>query len=176
MRPTLGPFELVEKLASGGMGEVWRGEHRAQGLPVAIKIITTHRARDPEYVEAFEREVESVASLMHPGIVTVFDYGEISATQSEQTEGRFVEGSPYLVMEYVDGRPLDKIEGRLDWPLMRLILLQILDGLAHSHARELVHRDLKPGNVLVCDDPDAALADQIDRLWPRPRSVPGRAA
>jgi serine/threonine protein kinase len=152
----LGPFDLVEKLASGGMGEVWRGVHRAQQLPVAVKIITAHRARDADYVEAFEREVESVASLMHPGIVTVFDYGEISAEQAAESDARFVEGSPYLVMEFVDGRPLDQIEGKLDWPLMRLILLQILDGLAHSHARELVHRDLKPGNVLVSDDPESA--------------------
>ena len=144
----LGPFDLESPLGKGGMGEVWLGIHRKRRVPVAVKVLMSERTRRPEYRFAFRQEVRSVAALDHPGVVRVYDYGEISKAAQEASDGRLLEGSPYLVMEWADQGTLSPLAGKLSWPAVQEILFQLLGALAHSHARGMIHRDIKPSNVL----------------------------
>ncbi|MCA9541339.1 MAG: serine/threonine-protein kinase PknK, partial [Myxococcales bacterium] len=132
------------------MGEVWRGRHRAQQVPVAVKVVTAPLGREEAYRAQFVREVEAMARLDHPAIVRLYEHGEIDARLSEASNGRLPEGAPYLVMEWLDGGSLRGRPG-LDWPTLRATLLALLDALAHAHAHGMVHRDLKPDNVLLGD-------------------------
>lgn len=145
----VGPFDLHEQIGKGGMGEVWQGIHREQGVPVAVKVITADAARQPRYLEAFRNEVTAVARLDHPGIVWVFDYGTISTGAERESKGSLVAGSPYLTMELASGGTLHGVMKDLDWPAAKRVLLELLDALSHAHARGVIHRDLKPGNVLL---------------------------
>ncbi len=131
------------------MGEVWKGVHVAQNVPVAIKIIKGEAMRRADHVEAFGNEVRAVAGLDHPGIVVVLDYGEITAEAEQASDGRLVEGSPYLIMEYAERGCLAEYMPYVGWPEVRELLIGILDALAHAHARGVIHRDLKPENILV---------------------------
>ena len=141
------------------MGEVYGGRHTEQGVPVAVKVMTGAKARDEGFVATFRNEVRAVASLHHPGIVLVFDYGEVGQDAEEGTDGKLVAGSPYLAMELASEGSLEELidpKGPpLGWERIRHILVSVLDALAHAHARGIVHRDLKPANVLVCGDVDA---------------------
>src|SRR5688572_8103741 len=113
----LGPFVLGNPLGRGGMGEVWSGLHRDQGVPVAVKVLTREGTREPSFRSAFRNEVRAVAGLDHPGIVTVFDYGEVSAETEARSHGRLPAGSPYLAMEMAGGGSLASYCGRLPWKL-----------------------------------------------------------
>lgn len=152
----VGPFELGELLGVGGMGEVWRATHRVQKVEVAVKVITAMRARDQRFREAFQNEVRAVAGLDHPGIVHVFDYGEVDGPAAAASLDRLVAGSPYLAMEMAEGGSLRTRPMPRTWGQLRELLLWLLDVLAHAHARGVIHRDIKPGNVLVFgpDNPD----------------------
>ena len=145
----LDAYDLVAPLGRGAMGEVWRGVHRGQGASVAIKVLTGPLARKPQYLTAFREEVRAVAMLDHPHIVAVYDYGHVTAASSAASGGRYPEGSPYLVMEIVDGGSMGSMCGRTGWVELYQMLIALLDALGHAHARGLVHRDLKPHNVLV---------------------------
>jgi len=155
----LGPFDLDKPIGRGGMGEVWRGVHRGEGLPVAIKVLTGTRARDPSFAASFRNEVRAVAALHHPGIVMVFDHGRVEQEESEASDGELAAGSPYLAMELATGGSLHEVTApelpALSWPELRTLLLTILDALAHAHARGIVHRDLKPANILLCNVEDS---------------------
>ncbi|MEO1272299.1 MAG: serine/threonine-protein kinase, partial [Myxococcota bacterium] len=150
----LGPFDLQSPIGKGGMGEVWRGFHRVQQVPVAIKVMTGARARHRRYREAFLNEVRAVATLNHPGVVMIFDYGTVTSEAEERSSRRLVARSPYLVMELASRGSLDQIRGIIPWSDLKRFLISLLDALAHAHARGVIHRDLKPGNVLVCADSD----------------------
>ena len=150
----LGAFELHNVIRKGGMGEVWRGVHKGQGVAVAIKVMTGRRARHPKYIEAFRNEVESVARLDHPGVVMIFDHGAITPEAANLTGNRLVAGSPYLVMELATQGALDRVRRRPSWGELKQLCLSLLDALAHAHARGVVHRDLKPGNILVAGPQD----------------------
>lgn len=144
----IGPFVLSECIGRGGMGEVWAGEHLRQGVEVAVKVITAQQARDPELRAGFRSEVRAAARMDHPGIVAVYEYGTIASETTERSQGALVEGSPFLVMELLTGGSLEAQPPPEGWRSLRVTLLELLDALAHAHARGLVHRDLKPKNVL----------------------------
>ena len=146
-RPLIGDFELLERLGRGGMGEVWSARHQRDGWDAALKVITDERARQEQYHAAFRGEVRAVAGLDHTGIVDVYDFGRIPADDAITRAG-LVPGSPYLAMERLE--PIDVVAEATSsgWSGVRRLLLELLDALAHAHARGVVHRDLKPDNVL----------------------------
>lgn len=161
MNLSLGAFELTQLLGRGGMGEVWRGLHRRQGVEVALKLITSDRTTEDRYHAAFRAEVQAMATLHHPGIAMVLDYGRVDPAAAEKSRGRFEVDAPYLAMELADGS-LDQFTQKIgDWEDVLDILTQVLDALAHAHASGLIHRDIKPQNILVTggDAPAYKLAD-----------------
>ncbi len=145
----LGPFALHRPIGQGGMGDVWLGEHVGQSLPVAVKLVRPARLRDPSIRTALLNEVRAVAGLDHPGVVMVFDYGQVDADAARRSDGSIEEGCPYLVMELLSGGSLADRPPPGSWPALRDTLLDLLDALAYAHARGVVHRDLKPNNVLM---------------------------
>jgi serine/threonine protein kinase len=155
----LGSFALERPFARGGMAEVWRGVHVGEQMPVAVKVLTGPRARDEAFVRALKNEIHAVARLDHPGIILLYDRGEVSAEAAAQSNGRLLPGSPWFAMEMCSHGALSPRRFPLPWPTTRLLLLSLLDALAHAHARGVVHRDLKPGNILLCapDDPRPGL-------------------
>lgn len=150
----LGPYVLERRLGRGGMGEVWLGHDPATRTRAAVKVISGRQGADTEgAARGLERELRTVAGLCHPGIVDVLDFGRVGRAAAVMTTGTLPEGSPYVAMELVEGDTLSAVRGRMDWPRIRSVLLQILDALAHAHARDVVHLDLKPANVLMARTP-----------------------
>ncbi len=146
-----GRYALIERIATGGMGEVWRGTDQILGRPVAIKMLSAVHADDNQFRERFRAEARYAASLSHPGIARVFDYGENSPL-----------GGPYLVMELVDGQPLSEIlerYHRLDPYVVLDIVSQAARALATAHQADIVHRDIKPGNLLIMADGTTKITD-----------------
>ncbi len=131
------------------MGEVWRAVHKTQNVAGAVKFMTPKHARNPKIQSSFRGEVRAMARLDHPGIITIFDCGQVDDEVVQASNGYVIEGSSYLAMELASHTLLDLDKTRLDWQHTRKILLSILDALAHSHARGVIHRDLKPANVLL---------------------------
>jgi serine/threonine-protein kinase len=144
-------YELIERIASGGMGEVWRGVDQILGRPVAIKLLSAPHAGDEQFRARFRAEARYAASLSHPGIARVYDYGESSPL-----------GGPYLVMELVNGEPLSAIlerVGRLPPDTTLDIVSQAARALDVAHQAGIVHRDIKPGNLLIMPDGTTKITD-----------------
>ena len=136
-----GRYRLTDRIAAGGMGEVWRGQDDLLNRAVAIKLLPTGRAGDEAFLARFRAEARYAASLSHPGIARVYDYGESSEF-----------GGAYLVMELVNGDPLSAIlarAGRLSPDATLDIISQAARALDAAHQAGIVHRDIKPGNLLV---------------------------
>ena len=143
-------YERGERIATGGMGVVWRARDTVLGREVAVKVLKQEYADDPTFRARFADEARHAAGLHHPGIASIFDYG------AEEGE------SPYLVMELVDGRPLSDLlaSGRpLDPEQARLLTLQVAEALAVAHQAGVVHRDVKPANLLVTPDGRVKITD-----------------
>jgi len=160
-REGLGPFELEEPIGEGGMGFVFRARHSRTGMPAAIKVIRGTIREDQ--VEHFHREVEAHAGLVHPGIVTLFEYGRVDAEAVDASGGNISEGSPFVAMEFSERGTIGDHLPFTGWRLVRKVLVQILDALAYAHARGVIHRDLKPENFLVFgDDQSGASSSPAD--------------
>ena len=139
----LGRVHIESLLARGGMAEVYLGTHTTLQRKVAVKILRNQYGDDLHLLERFEREARAVAQLRHPNIVQVFDFDTI-------------EDQPYLVMEYIQGPPLSKYlatlqarNDRLGLPLISRLLTQIAGALQYAHKNGVIHRDVKPGNILL---------------------------
>jgi eukaryotic-like serine/threonine-protein kinase len=138
------------------MGQVWQAADEVLGRPVAVKLLRPEYAEHPETLERFRSEARHAGALSHPHIAQVYDYGH----GYERGDARSFR-DPYLVLEYVDGPSLaDLIErGPLDASLTREIIAQAADGLAAAHQARLVHRDIKPGNLLLTADGRVKITD-----------------
>lgn len=148
-RLLLGPFELIRPIGKGSMGVVWEGVHRAQNYPVAVKLMTGVGVGDENFRQSFLNEVRAVARLHHPSIIEVLDYGVTDDALYEASGGEISGGSQYCAMELATGGTLPRPKHALAWLQMRYLLLQLLDALAHAHARDVIHRDIKPSNILL---------------------------
>jgi serine/threonine protein kinase len=146
---SIGSYDLIEKVAEGGMGSVYRAKHRITGQIVAIKIMPPHMAGNPVLLKRFEQEFRAASLLDHPNIVRAIEYQDnVSA--------------PYLVMEFVEGESLgQKIErdGRMSETESIRIIAQVAQGLHRAHKQGMIHRDVKPDNVMVTPEGQAKLAD-----------------
>ena len=139
--PTLGPYQLTERLGRGGMGEVWSAFRADTREPVAVKVMTAITTRHGPYLRAFRQEVRSVAALRHPAIVRVYDQGEVRPEES--VKGELATGSPYLVMELAELGTLERLEGRIQWDALQAVLLQLLcDTALLSRLRVTMHVEL----------------------------------
>ncbi|HEX4188295.1 MAG TPA: Stk1 family PASTA domain-containing Ser/Thr kinase [Solirubrobacteraceae bacterium] len=144
-----GRYRVLSRLGSGGMADVYLAEDQLLGRQVAIKLLHHQFAEDQEFVERFRREASSAAALSHPNIVGIFDRGEWNGTY-------------YIAMEYVPGRTLKAIvreEGALDPTAAIDIVIQILRAARFAHRRGVIHRDLKPHNVILDDEGRARVTD-----------------
>jgi serine/threonine-protein kinase len=158
-----GRYQLVSRIATGGMGEVWRAEDTVLDREVAVKLLKTEYADDPVFRTRFQAEARHAAGLNHPNIASVFDVGELA---DEDGAGAAADGSgtrrPFLVMELVPGQPLSELlrGGEPLHPKQAAdIAAQVADGLAAAHAMGIVHRDVKPANLLVAPTGHVKITD-----------------
>jgi serine/threonine protein kinase len=145
---SIGNYNLVAKIAEGGMGWVYKGQHKDTGAIVAIKIVPSTMTKNEVLLKRFEQEWRAASSIDHPNIVRALDYG--------------VSGTPFLVMEFVDGeslgQKLDK-EKRLSESESMRIIGQVAAGLHRAHKLGMIHRDVKPDNIMIARDGTAKLTD-----------------
>ena len=144
-----GRYELHRRLARGGMADVFLARDQLLGRPVAVKVLFPEYATDPKFVERFRREAQAAANLNHPNIVSIYDWGEELGTY-------------YIVMEYVEGQSLAQIlrrDGSLTVEQVTRVALDVAGALGFAHDGGVVHRDVKPGNVLVSPKGEMKVAD-----------------
>jgi eukaryotic-like serine/threonine-protein kinase len=159
-----GRYRLIERIASGGMGEVWRGADQILGRPVAVKLLSAAHASDEQFRARFRAEARFAAALSHPGIARVFDYGETQFALGGAAPLQTPDGprGAYLVMELVNGEPLSAIlerVGRLAPEVTLDIVSQAARALDAAHQAGIVHRDIKPGNLLIMADGTTKITD-----------------
>ena len=148
-RKILGRYKIVERIGGGGMGVVWKANDLILDRHVALKILRPEMSEDEDFVLRFRREAKAAASLSHPNIVSIYDVGED-------------QGLHFIVMELVEGETLrDKLnrEGRLEPEEALNIAAQICLGLAHAHNNNIIHRDIKPQNILLTELGHVKVAD-----------------
>jgi eukaryotic-like serine/threonine-protein kinase len=145
----IGKYEVTRIIGRGGMGVVYQATDPHLDRRVAIKMITGAFAEDPDMLKRFFREAQSLGSLQHPNIVTVFDLGDYN-------------GNPYLVMEYLEGEGLDAVlSNRRQLSLLEKItvVIQVCHGLGYAHRRGVIHRDIKPANIMLCQEGGVKIFD-----------------
>lgn len=149
-------YHLDARIATGGMGEVWRATDTVLGREVAVKVLKPEYAGDPTFRSRFETEARNAAALHHPNVASVFDFGELPP------EDGAASGRAFLVMELVRGEPLSALlrgGERMPAATAAALLTQVADGLAAAHDLGMVHRDVKPGNLLVTPDRTVKITD-----------------
>jgi serine/threonine-protein kinase len=149
-------YELEALLAAGGMGQVWRAHDQLLGRSVAVKVLRSEYTGDPLFLARFRAEAQHAGALSHPNIAAVYDYGEEPAIDGSG------EHLAYLVMELVEGESLSNLlarVGSLSTDRTLDVLRQTASALAVAHEAGVVHRDVKPGNVLVCSDGTVKITD-----------------
>src|SRR5439155_14213246 len=134
----LGAYEIISRIAVGGMGEVYRARDTRLNRIVAIKILPEHSAADPQFKERFEREARAISSLEHPNICALYDVGEHDSTS-------------YLVMQHLEGETLEARLQKGAVPIEQALqyAIEIADALDKAHHQGIIHRDLKPGNIML---------------------------
>src|SRR5215510_10476058 len=140
---TVGKVRIEREIAKGGMAEVFLGTHLTLDRPVAVKVMHNYFESDPDFQSRFEREAKVVAALRHPNIIQIFDFDT-------------ADGHPYIVMEYLKGptlatylRELHKRNDRLPSARIARLLTALASGLDHAHEQGVIHRDIKPGNIIL---------------------------
>lgn len=144
-----GRYELIEKIGEGGMAVVYKAKDRLLNRYVAIKILRPEFTQDEQFLESFKRESQAAAGLQHPNIVSIYDVGRTGNIN-------------FIVMELVDGRPLSdliKEKGRLDYKTTIDIAQQMASALSIAHKHQIIHRDVKPHNIMITSDGVAKLTD-----------------
>jgi serine/threonine-protein kinase len=142
-------YEVVRKLGSGGFADVYLANDRLLGRPVALKVLSSRYAHDEQFVERFRREASSAAGLNHQNIVQIYDRGE-------------AEGTYYIAMEYLEGRSLKDIIVKyapLSPELLVSVAVQIVEALRFAHRRDVIHRDIKPQNIIIDNDGRVKVTD-----------------
>ena len=148
-------YRIDSRIATGGMGEVWRATDTTLGRTVAVKLLKQEYADDETFRTRFASEAQHAAALHHPGVASVYDFGEAAATDGGGPR-------PYLVMELVDGQPLSALirPGQpLDPDVTRDLMAQAADAIGAAHAAGIIHRDVKPANLLVTPDRRVKITD-----------------
>lgn len=146
---TVGNYDLVAKIADGGMGTVYRGRHRLTGETVAVKLLAKHMVSNGTYLQRFEKEYAAARALDHPNVVRAIEQG-------------VSDGQPFLVMEFVDGDSIGQIlerRGKFAEAEAVHIICEAARGLQKAHSQGLIHRDVKPDNIMVTRDGQVKLAD-----------------
>jgi serine/threonine-protein kinase len=145
-----GPYRVLEPLGSGGMGSIWRGERSEDSSPVAVKVLLPHVAKEGRLLPRFIREAEAYRKLDHPNIVRYIGSG-------------CQEGTYFLVLEFVEGDTLESLQKRMDGPLgvRRAVLVarDLLEALVHAHGQKIIHRDIKPHNIMISRHGEVKLLD-----------------
>ncbi len=147
---TIQNYEVIRQIGVGGMGEVWLGKHKLIGREVAIKSLHRQLVLKESIRKRFKNEAATLARLQHPNVVALLDYHED-------------ENGVYLIMEYVEGMPLDEYidqkSGPIPEPLLSQLFAQILAGVSYAHRKKIVHRDIKPSNFLITPDNTIKILD-----------------
>jgi CRP-like cAMP-binding protein len=146
---TIGKYVIQERLGCGGWSIVYKGIHGSLNMPVAIKMLKHTMAMNPEFIEKFKKEAQTIAALNHPNIVRIYDIEERYRTI-------------FIVMEHLEGMPLDHVlqtVPRLPLPRVLDILIQICRGLAHAHEKGIIHQDIKSANIFIQPDDRARIVD-----------------
>src|SRR5438270_1621437 len=145
----IGKYDITEVLGEGGMGIVYKAIDPGIGRPVAIKMMTGGFADNPDLLKRFQREAQSAGTLQHPNIVIIYELGTH-------------DGNPYMAMEFISGESLETIVSshrRMSLVDKMDIMIQMLNGLQYAHEHGIVHRDIKPGNIMVLKDGTVKIVD-----------------
>jgi serine/threonine-protein kinase len=172
----LSHYRLIEKIGKGGMGVVYRAEDTTLRRPVAIKVLTKGSLAGQDRRARFLREARLAAALNHSSLCSIYEVTETRPGDLKElpTGEPLPEGTPYLVLEFIDGQPLNQVlskPGSMALEDLLSVALQVAEGLAFAHERQIIHRDLKPGNVILTAGGRAKILDfgLAKHLWPADR-------